>query len=701
MIERRELTSTKGARTATWNLFDAGEQESSKIPCFFLAALYNELLMKSKPSPSARLFIFVISVLVFGNWESVASTVELDWTSSGFSSSHITINTGDEVDIANFDDTFDLQLTGSPAPNSFYSDIPPFDGTYYYYLPYVYSGSGTFYLSDEFGHSVTVTVNSATPLSVTINAPTNNAVFTAPATFAVSAVPAGGAAPYQLRFYADNNQNGPAYSSPFAGVITNLPAGNHNIKVVVTDNNSNTASNSIAVSVTPSQATLTGDWPTYGNGPAHTGYLPGKLNGLPFVLKWKSPMQYSPNSYGNVLSQAAIGGGRLYVSVGYYSSGISVRALDANTGQPLWTNSPGVVFLGPPTYDSGAVFVQQDNGANTSSYLGSFDAATGHTNWSAPYVSQVFQHMAPVAAGGRIFADTGYYHGLTGFDEAGGSQQWFVQLAGSDQWTPAYYNGEVYTWLGSFTEWDPATGNANWTVTNGLSGVASSRTVTVANGRAYFIGNSLYSVNLATRTNAWSVSGGFSGTPAIANGIVYAISNKVVSAFTTNGIFVRQYDPNPGGYENFSGPLIVTDDVLVAAGAYGVYFFRLADGSIQQQISSYSGPPYYLYYGDTLTLANNTLYVTSTDGYVYAYTPASTTAIALTGATRLGNGSFRFGFTNTPGATFTVWGSTNVTLPLSNWTKLGYMTNVSAGQYQFTDTNVPSKPRGFYRVSSP
>src|SRR5438067_3283389 len=57
-------------------------ESSTKIPCFFLAALYNELLMKSKPSPFARLLIFVISVLAFANWESLANTVELDWTSS-------------------------------------------------------------------------------------------------------------------------------------------------------------------------------------------------------------------------------------------------------------------------------------------------------------------------------------------------------------------------------------------------------------------------------------------------------------------------------------------------------------------------------------------------------------------------------------------------------------------------------------------
>ena len=85
--------------------------------------------------------------------------------------SHITITTGDEVDIVNYDYDFDLQLTGSPAPNNFYSDIPATDGSSVYYLPYVYSGSGTFTLADRVAHSVTVTVNPATPLSVTITAP--------------------------------------------------------------------------------------------------------------------------------------------------------------------------------------------------------------------------------------------------------------------------------------------------------------------------------------------------------------------------------------------------------------------------------------------------------------------------------------------------------------------------------------------------
>ena len=449
----------------------------------------------------------------------------------------------------------------------------------------------------------------------------------------------------------------------------------------------------LASSAMATQPNLPGDWPTYGNGPAHTGYFPGKLNGLPFVQKWKTPMPH------NVISQAAIGGGRVYVSAGYYFSAMSLRALDANTGAGVWTNTlPGANSISPPTCDSGAVYNQQGQGVSPS-YIRSFDAATGSTNWATSFTSQGYNYMAPVVAGGRVFSDTGYYHGLTSYDQAGGGQQWFVELGGSEQWAPAYYNGKVYTWLGSFTEWNPATGAVNWTVTNGLSGAASTRTVAIADGRSYFVGSSLYCVDLGTHTNAWAVSGGFSGTPAVANGIVYAISNHFVSAFTTNGVFVRQFDPN-SYYENYYGPLIVTDDVLMAVGAYGVYIYRLADGTLQQLISSYD-PFCFCYQSAAISLANNTLYVVSGDKNVYAYAATPTTSATLTHVDRLGNGAFKFSFTNTPGATFTAWASTNVALPLSNWTALGYVPEISSGQYQFTDTNAIANARRYYRVSSP
>jgi alpha-tubulin suppressor-like RCC1 family protein len=74
---------------------------------------------------------------------------------------------------------------------------------------------------------------------------------------------------------------------------------------------------------------------------------------------------------------------------------------------------------------------------------------------------------------------------------------------------------------------------------------------------------------------------------------------------------------------------------------------------------------------------------------------------ALTAAQTLTSGAFQFGFTNTPGAFFSVFAATNPALPLSNWTSLGDPTEVSAGQFQFTDPQATNSPRCFYRVRSP
>jgi hypothetical protein len=77
------------------------------------------------------------------------------------------------------------------------------------------------------------------------------------------------------------------------------------------------------------------------------------------------------------------------------------------------------------------------------------------------------------------------------------------------------------------------------------------------------------------------------------------------------------------------------------------------------------------------------------------------TAIVLRDAAMLPGGAFRFGFTNTPGAVFTALTTTNVSLPLSNWTALGPATEVSPGQFQFTDPQATNDPQRFYRVIWP
>jgi len=48
-----------------------------------------------------------------------------------------------------------------------------------------------------------------------------------------------------------------------------------------------------------------------------------------------------------------------------------------------------------------------------------------------------------------------------------------------------------------------------------------------------------------------------------------------------------------------------------------------------------------------------------------------------------------------------VLATTNVSLPSSNWTALGGVTEISPGQFQFTDPHAANFGQRFYRLRSP
>jgi hypothetical protein len=68
--------------------------------------------------------------------------------------------------------------------------------------------------------------------------------------------------------------------------------------------------------------------------------------------------------------------------------------------------------------------------------------------------------------------------------------------------------------------------------------------------------------------------------------------------------------------------------------------------------------------------------------------------------TELSNGNFQLNFVNTPGTSFTILASTNLTVRLTNWTVLGTATESPAGEFQYTDTSATNRQR-FYEVRSP
>jgi hypothetical protein len=88
---------------------------------------------------------------------------------------------------------------------------------------------------------------------------------------------------------------------------------------------------------------------------------------------------------------------------------------------------------------------------------------------------------------------------------------------------------------------------------------------------------------------------------------------------------------------------------------------------------------------------------------IFASSSATLTATppSLRGLSILGNGAFRFTFSNVVGAPFSVLVASDPLSPLSNWPVLGPATETEPGQFQFSDPNATQHTQRFYRVRSP
>jgi hypothetical protein len=91
--------------------------------------------------------------------------------------------------------------------------------------------------------------------------------------------------------------------------------------------------------------------------------------------------------------------------------------------------------------------------------------------------------------------------------------------------------------------------------------------------------------------------------------------------------------------------------------------------------------------------------IQSTSSVVNISVPVPITT-TLTSPQKLTNG-FQFAFSNSVGALFGVLATTNLALPLTNWTALGGVLEISPGQFQFTDPQATNSPNRFYRLRSP
>jgi hypothetical protein len=274
-----------------------------------------------------------------------------------------------------------------------------------------------------------------------------------------------------------------------------------------------------------------GEWTTFGNDPTHSGYYPKTIGSAPFVANWTK-------GFSTRVNQVAVSGESIYATTnGYFDSGMRAFALSVADGSEKWSFPLADAYsVNPPTYSQGRVYFQRGNHSGDT-HLWCLDATSGTLQFAAPHGAQWERYAAPTVADGGAFVNGGSYGGMYGFDANIGAQRFFVNnLAQVSGWTPSYWNGAVYSCTnGIFTAHDPQTGAQLWSrnLREMNGGYWSAGTIPVISGRkaAIIAENRIVVIDLETRTQLWTKSGYYLGTPAFADGKVYAFLESEVKAY--------------------------------------------------------------------------------------------------------------------------------------------------------------------------
>jgi sugar lactone lactonase YvrE len=103
----------------------------------------------------------------------------------------------------------------------------------------------------------------------------------------------------------------------------------------------------------------------------------------------------------------------------------------------------------------------------------------------------------------------------------------------------------------------------------------------------------------------------------------------------------------------------------------------------------------------TAATSHRTAYITLLGQTISVTQEVIGTPSTLMGVRLLSNGVLQFAFTNNPNATFSVLSTTNLSLPLTNWTVLTNALTYTNGAFQFTSPATTNDAQLFYLVRSP
>ena len=365
--------------------------------------------------------------------------------------------------------------------------------------------------------------------------------------------------------------------------------------------------------------------------------------------------------------------GKVLVAGGYNATGLfaSAELYDPATGK--WAATGSLISARyshtATLLPNGKVLVA--GGYGSTSYLSSaevYDPGAGTWAFTGPMTLSRNGHKATLLPNGKVLVAGGFY----------------------------YSNSFSGIYLSSAELYDPAFGQ--WTRTGDMNVASGGHTATLLpNGKVLVTGgyNPGFVPAYLNRWELFDVALGFTNAwqPKIAS--LTSPLNLGGSLVMTGSVF-RGISEGSGG----NGSQDSSSDyplVQLRSMESEQTLFLLSAPAASWSATSFTSAPVY---GMPPGFALATVFVNGipSTGSVLNISVPVPIAPTLTGVTRLTNGAFQFAFANSQGVFFSVLASTNASLPLSNWTALGSATEVSPGQYQFTDPQATNAPCRFYRL---
>ncbi len=355
------------------------------------------------------------------------------------------------------------------------------------------------------------------------------------------------------------------------------------------------------------------NWNMYSQNAQHTSYNPSDTTKYPLKFKW------SKNLSSNRLYEPIIINNSIYTtSGGGWSSPSSAYGINLFNGEIIWeTNLGNAYTITGPSFGYGTVFLQVgiDNDYGTSVYA--FDAITGNEIWASPFGSQWEEYLPPTIYDNKVLINGGHYGGAYAFHVQTGQEIWFHDLTQYDSWTPAAYNGIVYTFTGGSYYANLVAINANtgitiWEKTDipydwGGYSMNTAPVIDTSNKIIFVTSDDyIHAINIETQNVVWYKSGSFGTSPALGSTNIYIINNGQLNVYDKITGNLQWTCQNMYG---ITTPPILSNGHVILSSEQQVKIFNIAS---HDEVWSFD-------HGGKIAVGNSHLILSTNDGVMYCF----------------------------------------------------------------------------------